>query len=165
MPVWVPSLGERLGLLFPSVSRSCRLTRTVLAWYNTHTQVWCVISAAWLGDQFGSRLGDQFGCQVWVPSLGERFGLLFPSVSRSWRLTRKVAAWYNTHTQVWSPISAAWLGDRFGIARVVCFGAVCQSKSNEVRNGMRQHSHTGLVYQFGRQVGCQFACQFGCQLW
>ncbi len=57
--------------------------------------------------------------------------------------------WYNTHTLVWSPISAAWLGDRFGIARVVCFGTFCQSKSNEVRNGMGKHSHTGLVSHFG----------------
>jgi hypothetical protein len=69
LPVWVPSLGKRFGLLFPSVSRSCRLTRTVLDWYNTHTQVWCPILAAWLGDQFGYRLGDQFGCQVWVSGL------------------------------------------------------------------------------------------------
>ena len=66
VPVRVPSLGERFGLLFPSVSRSCRLNRTLLAWYNTHTQVWCPILAAWLGDQFGSSLGDQFGCRVWV---------------------------------------------------------------------------------------------------
>jgi hypothetical protein len=24
-----------------------------MAWYNTHTQAWCPILAAWLGDRFG----------------------------------------------------------------------------------------------------------------